>query len=137
MRGQCAEAHVCKQAQLRTCAERPPLQRGSHQQCPRRRQTGAWFYGHRGGQSAAVLKMRTRLQNCRTRRTLCTAVFNFICKIRFCLCLPWSISRQRVKTAAESATGTLNRRTAAYTSRSCRTEPYTDGSFFQPCNQSL
>jgi len=76
--------------------------------------------------------MRTRLQNCRTRRTLCTAVFNFICKIRFCLCLPWSISRQRVKTAAESATGTLNRRTEAYAKRLCRTKLYTNGSFFSP-----
>ena len=42
----------------------------------------------RGGKSAAVLKMRTRLQNCRTRRTLCTAVFDSILKNRLCLCAP-------------------------------------------------
>ena len=33
-------------------------------------------------------KMRTGLQNCRTRRTLCTAVFDSILKNRFCLCAP-------------------------------------------------
>ena len=47
--------------------------------------------------------MRNGLQNCRTRRTLCTAVFNFIFKKQFCLCLPQSISRQSVKSAAYKA----------------------------------
>ena len=47
--------------------------------------------------------MRIGLQKCRTRRTLCTAVFNFIFKKQFCLCLPQSISRQRVKSAAYKA----------------------------------
>ena len=49
------------------------------------------------------MKMRNGLQNCRTRRTLCTAVFNFIFKKQFCLCLPQSISRQSVKSAAYKA----------------------------------
>lgn len=40
--------------------------------------------------------MRTGLQNCRTRRTLCTAVFDSILKNCFCLCAPWSVSRQNV-----------------------------------------
>ena len=61
------------------------------------------------------MKMRNGLQNSRTRRTLCTAVFASILKNRFCLCAPWSISRQSVKSAAESAAGTQNRRTEAYT----------------------
>ena len=47
--------------------------------------------------------MRNGLQNCCTRRTLCTAVFNFIFKKQFCLCLPQSISRQSVKSAAYKA----------------------------------
>ena len=78
------------------------------------------------------MKMRTGLQNSRTRRTLCTAVFDSILKNRFCLCAPWSISRQRVKSAAESAAGTQNRRTEAYAKRLCRTKLYTNGSFFSP-----
>ena len=49
------------------------------------------------------MKMRIGLQKCRTRRTLCTAVFNFIFKKQFCLCLPQSISRQSVKSAAYKA----------------------------------
>ena len=49
------------------------------------------------------MKMRNGLQNCRTRRTLCTAVFDSILKNRFCLCAPWSISRQSVKSAAYKA----------------------------------
>ena len=44
--------------------------------------------------------MRTGLQNCRTRRTLCTAVFDFILKNRFCLCVLGSNSRQSIKSAA-------------------------------------
>ena len=76
--------------------------------------------------------MRTGLQNCRTRRTLCTAVFDSILKNRFCLCAPWSISRQRVKSAAEPTAGTQNRRTEAYAKRLCRTKLYTNGSFFSP-----
>ena len=76
--------------------------------------------------------MRTGLQKCRTHRTLCTAVFDSILKKQFYLCATWSISRQRVKSADESAFGTQNRRTAAYRSLPCRTEPYTDGSFFSP-----
>ena len=55
--------------------------------------------------------MRSGLQNCRTRRTLCTAVFDSILKTRLCLCAPWSISRQSVKSAAEPTAGTQNRRT--------------------------
>ena len=55
--------------------------------------------------------MKSGPQNCRTRRTLCTAVFDSILKNRFCLCAPWSISRQRVKSAAEPTAGTQNRRT--------------------------
>lgn len=47
--------------------------------------------------------MRNGLQNCCTRRTLCMAVFNFIFKKQFCLCLPQSISRQSVKSAAYKA----------------------------------
>ena len=47
--------------------------------------------------------MKSGPQNCRTRRTLCTAVFNFIFKKQFCLCLPQSISRQSVKSAAYKA----------------------------------
>jgi len=38
------------------------------------------------------------------------------------LCAPWSISRQRVKSVAESAAGTQNRRAEAYTSVQKRTE---------------
>ena len=76
--------------------------------------------------------MRNGLQNCRTRRTLCTAVFDSILKNRFCLCAPWSISRQRVKSAAEPTAGTQNRRTEAYAKRLCRTKLYTNGSFFSP-----
>ena len=67
------------------------------------------------------MKTRNGLQNCRTRRTLCTAVFDSILKNRFCLCAPWSISRQRVKSAAEPTVGTQNRRTEAYGSRFSRT----------------
>ena len=59
--------------------------------------------------------MRTGLQNCRTRRTLCTAVFDSILKNCFCLCAPWSVSRQSIKSAVESTAGTQNRRTEAYT----------------------
>ena len=61
------------------------------------------------------MKTRNGLQNCRTRRTLCTAVFDSILKKQFYLCATWSISRQSVKSAAESAAGTHNRRTEAYT----------------------
>ena len=68
------------------------------------------------------MKTRNGLQNCRTRRTLCTAVFDSILKNRFYLCAPWSISRQSVKSTAESTSGTQNRRTEAYTSRLCRTQ---------------
>ena len=59
--------------------------------------------------------MRTGLQNCCTRRTLCTAVFDSILKNCFCLCAPWSVSRQSIKSAVESTAGTQNRRTEAYT----------------------
>ena len=59
--------------------------------------------------------MRTGLQNCRTRRTLCTAVFDSILKNCFCLCAPWSVSRQSIKSAVESTAGTQNRRIEAYT----------------------
>ena len=68
------------------------------------------------------MKMKSGPQNCRTRRTLCTAVFDSILKNRFCLCAPWSISRQRVKSAAEPTVGTQNRRTEAYRSVQKRTE---------------
>lgn len=47
------------------------------------------------------MKMRTGLQNCCTRRTLCTAVFDSILKNCFCLCAPRSVSRQSIKSAAE------------------------------------
>ena len=59
--------------------------------------------------------MRTGLQNCCTRRTLCTAVFDSILKNCFCLCAPWSVSRQSIKSAVESTAGTQNRRIEAYT----------------------
>ena len=59
--------------------------------------------------------MRSGLQNCRTRRTLCTAVFDSILKNCFCLCAPWSVSRQSIKSAVESTAGTQNRRIEAYT----------------------
>ena len=55
--------------------------------------------------------MRTGLQNCCTRRTLCTAVFDSILKNCFCLCAPRSVSRQSIKSAAEPTAGTRNRRT--------------------------
>ena len=61
------------------------------------------------------MKTRNGLQNCRTRRTLCTAVFDSILKNCFCLCAPWSVSRQSIKSAAEPTAGTQNRRTEAYT----------------------
>ena len=61
------------------------------------------------------MKMRTGLQNCCTRRTLCTAVFDSILKNCFCLCAPWSVSRQSIKSAVESTAGTQNRRIEAYT----------------------
>ena len=60
--------------------------------------------------------MRTGLQNCCTRRTLCTAVFDSILKNCFCLCAPWSVSRQSIKSAAEPTAGTRNRRTEVYRS---------------------
>ena len=82
------------------------------------------------------MKTRNGLQICRTRRTLCTAVFDSILKKQFYLCATWSISRQSVKSAAESAAGTHNRRTEAYRRRACRTKPYMAAQFCSPKNNA-
>ena len=46
------------------------------------------FVGIEVANPLPYLKMRNGLQNCRTRRTPCTAVFDSILKNRFCLCAP-------------------------------------------------
>ena len=44
---------------------------------------------HVGGKRVrGFMKTRNGLKNCRTRRTLCTAVFDSILKNPFCLCAP-------------------------------------------------
>ena len=73
--------------------------------------------------------MRNGLQNCCTRRTLCTAVFDSILKNCFCLCAPWSVSRQSIKSAAEPTAGTRNRRTEVGFAVPSRTQT---AQFFSP-----